>query len=81
MALYDTFMTSNQKLTVMSALQGNIKYLTCNISCTDRGDREDCMVFWDRTNSVVDTVKYLFNEPVEKWLFSDKIGIFIKLGL
>jgi len=39
------------------------------------------MVFWDRTNSVVDTVKYLFNEPVEKWLFSDKIGIFIKLGL
>ena len=39
------------------------------------------MVFWDRTISVVDTVKYLFNEPVEKWLFSDEIGIFTKLGL
>jgi hypothetical protein len=61
---------------VMFALQRNVKYLTCNISRTDCGDHQDCMVFWDRSISVVDTVKYLFNEPVEKWLFSDKIGIF-----
>lgn len=39
------------------------------------------MVFWDRTISVVDTVKYPFNGPVEEWLFSDKMGIFTKLGI
>jgi hypothetical protein len=31
--------------------------------------------------SVVDAVKYLFNEPVEEWLFSDETGIFTKSGL
>ena len=30
MALYDTFVTSNWKLIVMSALQRNVKYLTSN---------------------------------------------------
>jgi hypothetical protein len=56
----------------MSALQRNIKYLTCHISRTDCGGPQDCMVFWDRTISVVDTVKYLFKEPVGEWLFSDE---------
>lgn len=39
------------------------------------------MVFWHRTTSVVGTVKYLFNEPVGEWLFSDKIDVFTKHGL
>jgi len=39
------------------------------------------MVFWDRTISVVYTVKYLFNGRVEEWLFSDEIRIFTKPGL
>jgi len=39
------------------------------------------MAFWDGTISVVYTVKYLFNKPVEEWLFSDEIGIFTKSGL
>jgi hypothetical protein len=30
---------------------------------------------------VVDTVKYLFNEPVEEWLFSEEIDVFTKSGL